>query len=264
MNFKLIAADMDGTLLNDNKIITEATLQVIKAAVKGGAVFVFATGRPPAAVSSYQKLIGTAFPVIAYNGAMILDGSGSVIFEQSLSAGAARSILRRASEYNTTAFIWSHNRLFVNKLNSRAARYKINVITEPLLCTDEEALIREGITKILWFDTPGRSAMFQKELAGKLTADTTFCPSTPEYLEFFNSGVSKGRSLLRLAASLGIKREEIIAFGDNYNDLEMIEYAGLGVAMANAPEEIKAAADFVTRNNNDDGVGCALSHFLRL
>lgn len=264
MNFKLIAADMDGTLLNDNKIITEETLRVIKAAVKGGAVFVFSTGRPPVAVSAYQRLIGTAFPVIAYNGAMILDGSGKIIFEQSLSSEATRSILRHASRYNTTACIWSHNRLFVNKLNSRAARYKINVMTEPLLCTDEEAIIREGITKILWFDTPERSAMFQRELAGKLPADTSFCPSTPEYLEFFNSGVSKGLSLRRLADSLGIKREEIIAFGDNFNDLEMLEYAGLGVAMANAPEEVKAAADFVTRNNNDDGVGYALSHFLRL
>ena len=262
MKYKIIAADMDGTLLDDTKNIMPRTLKLIKKAIDEGVVFAFSTGRPPQAIFKYRDIIDKNAHIIAYNGAMILDGNDTIFFEQGLSANASRQILEYVKYYDTTACIWSGNKLYVNKLNKRAAKYKINVMTEPLLCVAEEELICTGITKILLFDTPERTMQFQKELKGKLPNDVTFCPSTPEYLEFFNSKVSKGLAIRRIAMHYGIKREEIIAFGDNCNDIEMIEYAGLGVAMENAHADAKKCADFITLSNNDEGIAYALEKFL--
>ena len=262
MKYKLIAADMDGTLLDDKKIITPRNLAAIKKAMADGAIFAFSTGRPPIAVEPYRKIIGENVPVIAYNGAMVVLGENDIFFNQTLTKEQATIILEHVRKYNTMACIWSKNRLYVTELGARADKYKINVMTEPVLFDDPEAIINQGITKFLWYDTAERTALFRQELAEQFKKiGLTVCPSTSEYLEFFSSNVSKALSLERIAKHYGIKREEIIAFGDNFNDLEMIEYAGLGVAMQNAPDGVKAAADFVTVSNNDDGIAYVLEKF---
>ena len=262
MKYKMIATDMDGTLLDDAKNISPVTLNIIKQAINDGALFAFSTGRPQQAIFKYRNIVSPDSYIIAYNGAMIMSGDNEIIFEQGLSTESAIQILDYVKYYDTTACIWSRNKLYVNKLNQRAAIYKKNVMTEPLLCTDIDKLLEQGITKILWFDTPERTIQFQNELRDVLNKDTVFCPSTAEYLEFFSSKVSKGLAIERLAARHNIKREEIIAFGDNCNDIEMIEYAGLGVAMANSPDIVKQSADYITLDNNNDGVAHALSQFL--
>ena len=262
MKYKLIAADMDGTLLDDKKIITPRNLAAIKKAMADGAIFAFSTGRPPVAVKPYRQIIGENVPIIAYNGAMVVIGEDDIFFNQMLTKEQATIILEHVRKYNTMACIWSKNQLYVTELGARADKYKINVMTEPVLFTEPDKIIEQGITKFLWYDTAERTALFRQELAepfGKL--GITVCPSTSEYLEFFSSNVSKALSLERLAKHYGIKREEIIAFGDNFNDLEMIEYAGLGVAMQNAPDGVKAAADFVTVSNNEDGITYVLEKF---
>ncbi|MBE5949245.1 MAG: HAD family phosphatase [Lachnospiraceae bacterium] len=262
MKYKLIAADMDGTLLDDRKIITPKNLSAIKKAMANGSIFAFSTGRPPIAVEPYRKIIDENVPVIAYNGAMVVLGENDIFFNQTLTKEQATIILEHVRKYNTMACIWSRNRLYVTELGARADKYKINVMTEPVLFDDPETIINQGITKFLWYDTAERTAFFRQELAepfGKL--GITVCPSTSEYLEFFSSNVSKALSLERLAKHYGIRREEIIAFGDNFNDLEMIEYAGLGVAMQNAPDGVKNAADFVTVSNNEDGIAYVLEKF---
>lgn len=262
MKYKLIAADMDGTLLDDRKNITPKNLTAIKKAMSDGAIFAFSTGRPPIAVEPYRKIIGENVPVIAYNGAMVVLGENDIFFNQTLTREQSEIILKHVKKYGTMACIWSRNRLYVTELGARADKYKINVMTEPGLFDDPETIINQGITKFLWYDTAERTALFRQELAEQFKElGITVCPSTSEYLEFFSSNVSKALSLERLAKHYGIRREEIIAFGDNFNDLEMIEYAGLGVAMQNAPDGVKAAADFVTVSNNEDGIAYALEKF---
>ena len=263
MKYKLIAADMDGTLLDDRKIITPKNLAAIKKAMADGAIFAFSTGRPPIAVEPYRRIIGENVPVIAYNGAMVVLGENDIFFNQTLTKEQAETIYEQVKKHGTMACIWSKNRLYVTELGARADKYKINVMTEPVLFDDPETIINQGITKFLWYDTAERTALFREELAEPMKElGITVCPSTSEYLEFFSSNVSKALSLERLAKHYGIRREEIIAFGDNFNDLEMIEYAGLGVAMQNAPEGVRAAADFVTVSNNDDGIAYVLEKFL--
>ena len=118
-------------------------------------------------------------------------------------------------------------------------------------------------TKILWIDTEEKIKKIQEELPGDAFSQVTFCTSQTTYLEFFNSQVSKAKAMERLGQLFNIRQEEMIAVGDGLNDLPMIEYAGLGVAMENAPDGVKESADYITaRTNNEDGVAEVLEKFV--
>lgn len=147
-------------------------------------------------------------------------------------------------------------------MDERAAKYSELSGTPPIKYENIEELIGKGINKILWYDEVERINEFQKELQGKLSSTVNFHTSQPFFLEFVDVNASKAIALEKLGEYYGIKREEMIAIGDGFNDLSMIEYAGLGVAMENAPSEIKEAADFVTLSNEDDGVAYVIEKFI--
>lgn len=262
MKYKLIAADMDGTLLNSQSVITEKTRDAIHRVVEKGVIFTICTGRPIQGVERYNDVLNLDSPFITYNGAMIVMGkSREILFEQHLTPDGARDVLTWGKRFNTTMIAWSNNKLYVNALNDRVNEYKWLSGVEPVLITDEEEIINNDITKILWYDRPEEIERFQEILKDKLGEGVTYCTSKPAFLEFFDSRVSKAVAMEKIGERFGIKREEMVAIGDGFNDLSMIEYAGMGVAMANAPEEIKKKADYITLSNDDDGVAYFLDKF---
>jgi Cof subfamily protein (haloacid dehalogenase superfamily) len=121
-----------------------------------------------------------------------------------------------------------------------------------------KSLAETGILKIIWMDKPESIAEHQKYSADNFVGGTRAVVSSPHLLEFMNEAPSKSAGIKIIADYYGINSAEIIAMGDNYNDIDMLKYAGLGVAMGNAPEEVKQAADFVTLSNEEDGVAAAL------
>lgn len=263
MKYKLVAADMDGTLLNSNEEITPVTLQAIERAVKSGVIFSISTGRPIQGVEIYSHLLNLNAPFITYNGAMIVVlGTGEILFQQDLDKEDARQILKLGKKYNTTMCVWSENQLYGNILNNKIYDYRSMSGVEPKLIEDEELLLDQGITKILWFDEEEAINRWQKELACEPFENVTFCTSKPVYLEFFNKQVSKAHALEKIGQLYNIRREEMIAVGDGFNDLSMLEYAGMGVAMGNAPEEIKEKAAYVTAANDEDGVAEVINKFI--
>lgn len=258
-----MAVDMDGTLLNASKEISPRTAQAIKKAVAQGFLFTLCTGRPIQGVEKYSTSLGLKAPLITYNGAMIIrSDTKKILYKQELLPEDIHRILKFGRDYNTTMCIWSGNRLYGNVLNDRIYAYKRNAGLEPVLLEDEELLIRQGVTKILWIDTEERIQQMQKELPAQAFSQVTFCTSQTTYLEFFNSQVSKAKAMERLGQLFGIRQEEMIAVGDGLNDLPMIEYAGLGVAMENAQAQVKARAQYITSSNEEDGVGKILEKFV--
>ena len=147
-------------------------------------------------------------------------------------------------------------------MNELAIKYSTISGTEPVLYTEIEQLIEKGINKILWYDDVERIEEYERELKTILSPTVNFHTSQPFFLEFVDINASKAIALEKLGSHYGICKEEMIAIGDGYNDLSMIEYAGLGVAMENAPQEIKQAADFVTLSNEDDGVAYVIDKFI--
>lgn len=127
-----------------------------------------------------------------------------------------------------------------------------------------DELLAQGITKILWYDDVSQIQQIEKEL--RKTAhfhNVTFCTSKPFYLEFFSSKVSKAAAIDCIGKLYDFTPAETIAIGDGFNDLSMIHYAALGVAMANAPDGVKESADYITaRTNNEDGVAEVLEKFV--
>jgi len=263
MKYKLIAADIDGTLVNSKREITPKTKEKIHEAIERGVIFTICSGRPVQGVQLITKQLEADIPVITYNGAMVITGeSRKIIYSCTMRREDAIQVEKFGRERNTTIAVWADNQLYVNRMDERAAKYSELSGTPPIKYENIEELIGKGINKILWYDEVERINEFQKELQGKLSSTVNFHTSQPFFLEFVDVNASKAIALEKLGEYYGIKREEMIAIGDGFNDLSMIEYAGLGVAMENAPSEIKEAADFVTLSNEDDGVAYVIEKFI--
>jgi Cof subfamily protein (haloacid dehalogenase superfamily) len=158
--------------------------------------------------------------------------------------------------------IWAGNQLYVNELNKRTEKYAQLSGVKPQVYSDIKELISIGVSKVLWNDEIERINGFERRLNGLLSPSVNFHTSQPIYLEFVDQKVSKAIALEKMGEFYSIRREEMIAIGDGFNDLPMIEYAGLGVAMGNAPEEVKDAADYITRSNDEDGVAKVIDLFV--
>lgn len=263
MKYKMIAVDMDGTLLNSDGKISVGNAKAVRAAVDHGIIFVLATGRPIQGVRKYADSLGLDGAAITYNGAVCVDlATDGIIYEQGMDKDDAALAIELGQEYDTTMCIWSRGQLYVSKLNDRAYDYMKISGVEPILVEDYGKLIGQGITKILWYDDVDMIGRMPAEMAKHPFRETSFCLSRPFFIEFFSSKVSKAAAIDRLCRHYGISREEVIAMGDAPNDLPMIEYAGLGVAMGNADDCVKAAAKFVTSTNDEDGVAAVIEKFI--
>lgn len=263
MKYRLIASDMDGTLLNSNNEITPATLNAIKAAADKGAVFTLSTGRPVQGVKKYIDQLQLDCPVITYNGAVVIHSrTGEVIFSQLMDTEEARRVYQQAVKRGTMFALWSRNRLYVNEIGEKSEFYEGITQTKAQLLTDFEQVLCDGITKFLWFDEPDTLDMWINQLKGEGFCQTTFTKSRAYFLEFFSSKTSKAVAMEKLGEYYGITQQQMIAIGDQTNDLSMIEYAGLGVAMENAADEVKAAADYITASNEKDGVARVIEKFI--
>jgi len=255
MKYKLMAVDIDGTLLNSRNELTWKTKFAIRQAVERGLIFTICTGRSIQGVQPIIKELGIDLPFITYNGAMIVMGkSREILYEKKLSPEDSIAIIDLGLKFDTTVVAWVDNKLFVNKLNERAESYSKLNNTPAVQFTDPREIIEDGATKILWYDTAENINRFEKEMEEYLGDTVNFHTSQPVFLEFVNKEATKANAMEALGRYFNVTREEMIAVGDGYNDISMLCYAGLGVAMGNAPEEVKKIAGYVTCSNDNDGV----------
>ena len=277
MRYRLVAADMDGTLLNSKNQITDATVRAVRRITDSGVIFTIATGRPVQGVEKYNRLLRLTGPVITYNGAVIVNAlSHERLFECNLLRDDAKRIIELGTMYDTTICIWSRDQLYGNRLDERIHEYKQNSGVEPLPAEDYEQLLDDGITKILWYDDAEKIQRMQNDLSADMFSEVTYCITTsarPEtcfvqssarvstYLEFYSGKASKAGAMKIIGEIYGIRREEMIAIGDGLNDLDMIQYAGLGIAMENADVEVRKKARSITSSNDDDGVRKVLEKY---
>lgn len=271
--YRLIASDMDGTLLNERLEISDRTAEAVKAAVEKGIRFVVASGRPFEGVRRYMDRLGIDGTVITYNGAKVVeyrrhtgaDGDAGnaapdviTLSEVDMIPADIGLVLECAEQLDTTVCLWADEELYVNKENELVTRYCRHSGSIPIMMPDRDTVMKMRVAKILWYDDPQKieewmnSGMFEK------LKETIFMRSNPEFLEFMDTKADKGSALGFIAEHYGISRSEVLAFGDGENDITMLDYAGCGVAMENASDEIKAHADAITVSNTRDGVACFL------
>lgn len=262
MNYRLLAVDIDGTLLNSEGVLTKATKDAIHLAVDKGIIFVICTGRPIQGVSSLNDEIGRDLPFITYNGSMVVKGkSKEILYERSLPLVEARKVFELGKELDTTMIIWSNNNLYVNREDEKAKEYS-GLTNTPYTVIKDIDDVPHNITKILWYDDHEKLLEYQKEFEGNLGENINYHLSRPYFLEFVDAKATKAIAIEKLCETYHFNISQAIAIGDGYNDLSMIQAAGLGVAMANAPDDIKAVAKYITTSCDEDGVAKVIHKFI--
>lgn len=268
LDYKLICMDMDGTLLNNEKEISERSINAIKAAQKKGVKAAICTGRLFTSADYYASLIGTKVPVIAANGAYIREkDEDRIIYKSPLSIEKCRRILNIVKDFglyphfNTPEAVITEKIIYTsqgyidaNKTLPPDRQIKIEVVDDW-----EKAFTKyeDDIMKCIIVDEDMEKINEAKKLMAE-QEDLFVVSSLKNNFEVMNKGVSKGRAVEILAGFYGVKREEVICIGDNENDLSMIEYAGMGVAMGNGEDFVKKAAEYITDTNNNEGVAKAI------
>lgn len=259
--YKFIAVDMDGTLLNGRKEITPKTLSSINGMIKSGGIFCLSTGRPLIGVKRYCDLIDGDIPLILYNGAIVtFSKTEKVIVSRCLTADQSKRILSIIKEHNGTYVFWAGERVYASVINDVTNGYFAISGAKPIPIEKDPVIPHGSIVKILWLDDNKRLREYQNTFLKELK-DVNFFTSQPTFLEFVSSGISKADAMAVLAGYYGITRDEMIAVGDGCNDIPMLKFAGLGVAMANAEDEVKKACSEITASNEEDGVGATIDKY---
>lgn len=271
MKYKLVVVDMDGTLLNSSKRVSEENKNVLAELQNLGVIVAIATGRIYTTLKTHVKDLKIDAPVIACNGAVIRDiNHAQTIFADPISMENCRRILAVCKEYKVDCYMYSEDTIYARRLeklvgsfydSSKTAKEEDKIKIEMMKSMEDVLDKGKAIYKFVIFSEDGRLVEKTKKKL-KETLDLEICKSSADFLDVMNKGVCKGFGIKKLAESLGIEREAIIAAGDNENDISMIRFAGLGIAMGNGVEEIKAAADFITDTNDNDGLAKALRKFV--
>ncbi|MFG0607597.1 sugar-phosphatase [Vibrio mimicus] len=265
--YKLIALDMDGTLLNSQKQISPRTKQAIAQARQQGIHVVLASGRPLDGMRSKLEELNLTSDndyVLYYNGSMVANvASGQIIHQQILDGKSAKRVARLAQEWglNTHAFSQIHG--LITPKTSQYTEVEATINGVSITEMDFEQLEdNHPIIKSMIVGEPEKLSQAISHLPAEWRNDFTVVQSAPFFLEFLNIGSNKGVGVKAIAEHLGIDACEVICMGDAENDHHMLEYAGLGIAMANAMEETKRIADHITLSNDQDGVAVAIEHFV--
>ena len=268
MAIKLIAIDIDGTLINSNKEITTFTKEVIHHVRKQGVRVVLCTGRPFLGAQRYVNELGLDLQeeyLITYNGGLIQNTlTKEVIHHIGLSGNDYKRIAKLAMEIGTHFHALDFGAIYTsNRDMSRYTGHDSYFTTMPILYrTMEEIHNNDEFTKMMLIDEPEILDDALAKIPAQYFEEYTIFKSEPYYCEILNKEASKGQAVHRLAASLQLSQHEIMAIGDHPNDLDMVQNAGIGVAMGNAVDEVKNIADYITSTNNEDGVAKAIEKFI--
>lgn len=272
--YKIIALDLDGTLTRSDKKISPRTREVLIEAQEKGTKVVLASGRPTNGLSFLAdelKMDRFGGTVLAFNGGEIIDWqSKEVINQVVLPDEAIPELYSFAKEKGFAIMTYCGKEILTeaegNRYIEQSAfrnRMQIRVVDKFVDATREWG----RLPKCLIVGNPDLLAVFEKEMhewaKGKECMDSIdFFRSEPYYLEVVPKGIDKGLCLQMVLDHYGLQREELIACGDAYNDLSMIRFAGLGVAMGNGQECVKEAADYITDSNEADGVARVVEKLL--
>ncbi len=264
MPYKLLALDMDGTLLNSKGELTEETRLALRGAMEQGVQVTISTGRSFHGAKQTAAELALTCPVMVYNGGMLVDPvTEEILYSKEMLPADAFLAMAEGIRRGVTLIVWSKGKLYGYPLNERTEdyrRYAGNIVPLPIESVKDLAYL--GVTKVLWYGTKEEIPAFWAEMQEKSFACTRICPSQPMFLEFFHGEVSKATALEKLGGMLGISRDEMIALGDGANDLELLAYAGLGVAMGNASDLVKGKADAVTLSNDENGVAEVIKRWI--
>jgi len=264
---RLLALDLDDTLLRSDLTISYRNRNAIKKAESAGVTVVLASGRVPAAMERYAKFLGMHRKpgyLICLNGVLIQEShAGNIIYETGIDAGTALTAFNLADAEGFAVQIYENDIMYVSRQNEFTSYDQKLTGLRQIVVDDFQSMISGGCHKLL---IPGDPALLKPLLSlfrNFLGDDVTLFTSKPYFLEILPARTDKGTALAKVAGFLGIKREETLAIGDSMNDEAMLRWAGVSVAMVNGDDRIKSIAGMVTeKSNDDDGVAEAIEKLI--
>lgn len=266
-NFKMICLDIDGTLLNSKHQITDEVKSAINIAVNEKNIpVILVSARMPKGITFLQRELEIEQPIICYSGALILDKDNNVLSKEFISVPNLDEVYKLTKSHNIHMSLYKDNEWYIEEMDYWAKQESeiTNIIPKIKDFNELMQLWREegaGPNKILCMANPEEISVLKENIHDN---SLNIYPSKPTYLEIMPGKASKTSAINCLQKKFNVDKTEIIAMGDNYNDIDMIEYAGLGIAMGNAPEDVKKHADYVTSTNDEDGVAEALKKYILL
>ena len=268
MKYKMIVSDFDGTLLRSDHTVSEKSVKAIKKYIAKGGTFVVSTGRMALSLDGWKDYLGISgqkVPVIGFNGSVVTDDDGNAIASTCIDAQTAYKIVKKAMELNVYCHIYDVKNVYIKNVNYINHDYTL-ITGAPLKVVGrlDEFLLKHPdmmIPKIMLVINPERREELERIYDEMNIEGVQHVMSSKHFFEFVSTRAGKGNGMKMASEVLGIPLDEIIAIGDNQNDVSMIEMAGLGVAVGNAREELKAVADYVAGTNNDDPIAEVIEKF---
>lgn len=273
MEIKLIALDMDGTTLLDDKTISPKNMQVLRDAQARGILVVPATGRPRKIIPDSIFEVGGIQYSITSNGACVYDHEQEqVLYSNLMTPEEALNLMDFLSQYDLFVEAYSDGQSYTERQKLRLLSeiedfpqiYMDFILATQNFVDDLPAFLKQNDKKIEKVNLPYIEPKLCTEVLTKLREmkEYTLTSSFFNNIEINRAGASKGDALSHLCKRLGIRPQEVMAFGDGDNDVEMLKFAGCGVAMGNAIERLKNCADFITLSNHEDGVAYAIERLI--
>lgn len=272
MKYKLIAIDMDGTLLNSQNKISDRNRNILFKAIEEGVTIVLATGRILRSALYYWELIGLNNPIIACNGALISDKNGEdIIYENPMNINSIKEVIKLAEENGIYYHFYDTDTFYSKEIGDGILKYyesyenslkkqQINLVMfqNPMGILNKKnpiiykfIVIEDDLDKLLEFRVK------LKDIEGISISSSWY-----NNVEIMNKGVSKGTGLRHLMEILNIDKSEVIAIGDNENDISMFNMAGLAIGMENGAEGIKEHVHVITDTNDENGVAKAIEKYV--
>lgn len=266
-NYKLIVTDMDGTVLGGDHKITEENMRALREADERGVKVVFATGRFHDSAKEHVTFLEEVMPIVSSNGAIIKHPiTNEVLYCNSIDKDISLKIVETLDNLDLSYQIYTDNEI-LQKYKTEEEKIKMQDFIKNTFSDKTEIVFKKDLKKdikdlnilkfnVVDFERPLLMKEARKEVEKIEGLEVT--SSWNDNVEIMNAGSSKGSAVKFLCELLNIDKEEIIAFGDNYNDISMLEYVGMGVAMGNAEEDVKKIASYITDSNIESGVAKAI------
>ncbi|MFD0861176.1 HAD family hydrolase [Sungkyunkwania multivorans] len=267
MNFKYLFTDIDGTLLSTGNDVSEMTISEINR-IKHRVQTILVSARMPSAITYLQKRLGIeGLPIICYNGALIMEGN-KVIDSTEIPTATLEALYDITKDRKDIHLgIYAEDEWYVEKHSARIEKEKFNTQVSPTFMPISEAIAKlkyqnRGAHKIMTMASEEASKAIYPILQAHFSDSLHLYRSNATLIEIADKRISKLTAIKDLLKGQHASLEQVIAFGDNYNDVEMLEAVGFGVAVANAREEAKAVADAITDHHKEHGVAKAIAKYI--
>ena len=264
---RYVAVDLDGTLLNKDHEVSEFTKMILQRFIAAGGILILASGRPTYGMRKVENALSLkefGGILLSFNGGELTDcKTGEILYQKPLKKQRIPSLVQQAREMGANLLTYQDNYILTEQPKEKYCDFEAQLNGMQIKkLKNFETDIQFPIVKCLMTIPPERMSILETRLKEQWKGELSISHSQPFFLEITEKGIDKAQALDFYLNKRGDSREKLVAFGDGMNDFTMLRYAGLGVAMGNAPDSIKTLADVTTTSNEEDGVDTAIKRYV--